>query len=174
MHSTDRTQRRAGLFARRNKTAVPPGREATIDRIVAVLTHKFGRVPSDREVASILAISVEGVSRLRVKQRGAESLSNVRILDFTAHNSGALVGFANVEFASGMQMYGVTILQGKDGRCALPPGRPQLDATGRARRKANGKVEYAPIIKFRSRDIQGQWSSQIIEELQRTCGSLLT
>lgn len=102
-------------------------------------------------------------------------MSDVRIIDFKPHTngSGPLVGFVDAEFASGLVLLGIVVLQGKNGLYALPPGRPQLDATGRARRKPNGKVDYAPVIKFRSKDINDKWSQQIIEALRQTHASML-
>jgi hypothetical protein len=50
--------------------AVPRGRSATIDRIIALLSEERGRIPSDAEIASTLAISINGVARLRASHCG--------------------------------------------------------------------------------------------------------
>lgn len=100
-------------------------------------------------------------------------MNDVRIIDFKPQANGSLVGFVDVEFASGLQLLGIVIMRGDDGLYALPPGRPKLDATGKPRRKPNGKVDYSTIIKFRSRDIANKWSKQIIEALQHMHGSML-
>jgi DNA-directed RNA polymerase specialized sigma subunit len=57
-------------FSFQRKQAVPRGRCATIDRLVEVLTAKLNRSPTDHEIASILAVSIESVTRLRASKRG--------------------------------------------------------------------------------------------------------
>jgi DNA-directed RNA polymerase specialized sigma subunit len=72
MHRTSYKPNRDS-FSFQRKTAVPRGREATINRIVEVLSGELGRVPTDREVAAILAISLEGVQRIRSSKKGGNA-----------------------------------------------------------------------------------------------------
>lgn len=100
---------------------------------------------------------------------------SVKVLEFKPINNDKVVGFADVEFTSGMQMLGIIIIRTKDGDlAALPPGKPQLDQSGSVRKKANGKSDYLAIIKFRSREIKDNWSNQIVKALRETHGGMLS
>jgi hypothetical protein len=100
---------------------------------------------------------------------------SARILDFKWQQNGQrLVDFADVEFTTGWALLGVVIVRDKDGGLvALPPGRPQIDQFGKTRRKANGKTEYAAIVKFRSKEVRENWSRQIVEALKASHGGML-
>lgn len=52
--------------------AVPKGRAATILRLIDTLAAKFGRPPTDTELAAMLATSEVHVARVRRKLEGAE------------------------------------------------------------------------------------------------------
>lgn len=97
---------------------------------------------------------------------------SVRILDFKLQRKGSLVGFADVEMQSGLQIFGITIFQGKDGLVAFPPGKPQIDTSGRVIRK-EGKTQYAAVIKFKSKEVKANWSRQIVAALEASHASEL-
>lgn len=79
-----------------------------------------------------------------------------------------LRGFAVLEMRSGLTLSDVAIHQ-KDGRCwASPPGRPKLDADGTAlRHPETGKIDYAAIISFASKQLRWRWSDEAIAAVRR-------
>ena len=100
---------------------------------------------------------------------------SAKILDFKPQQNGQLVGFADVEFATGWQLFGVVIIKGKDGDLvALPPGKPQIDSFGKVRLKPNGKTDYISIIKFKSQDVRRDWSKQIVAALKESYSGVLS
>jgi DNA-binding cell septation regulator SpoVG len=90
----------------------------------------------------------------------------VTIIDWRPKRQNSLLGFAKVEFASGMIVSDVTILTGNNGPWASPPSKPQVSRDGTVMKDASGKVRYSPVIEFRSKEIRDRFSAQIIDALR--------
>src|SRR5262249_24112161 len=91
---------------------------------------------------------------------------SARIVDWRPLRRNSLLGFAKVQFPSGLVISDITILNGERGPWALPPSKPQIDRDGNALKDQNGKVRYTPIIEFASREIRYRLSSGIIDALR--------
>jgi hypothetical protein len=77
-----------------------------------------------------------------------------------------LLGSASVAFPSGLVINDISILNGERGPWASPPGKPQLDRDGNVVRDQAGKVRYAAVVEFTSREVRTRWSASIIEALR--------
>jgi len=80
-------------------------------------------------------------------------------------NKGTLLGFATVEMPSGLVMYDVGVHRSGSNAWASPPGKPQLDRDKQPIVK-DGKLQYAKVVGFTSKDRRDRWSDAIIAELQ--------
>jgi DNA-binding cell septation regulator SpoVG len=92
-----------------------------------------------------------------------------RIIEWRALRRNSLLGFARVAFPSGMIISDITILSGERGPWASPPSKPQIDRDGVVIKDATtGKVRYAAIIEFTSREHRTRWSDAVVEALRAT------
>ena len=78
-----------------------------------------------------------------------------------------LRGFAKIILPSGMIMIDVAIHVQGNSAWAAPPSKPMLDRNGDTMRDG-GKVRYAPVIAFRSKELRDRFSAQVIEALRRS------
>jgi hypothetical protein len=90
----------------------------------------------------------------------------VRILDWTPRQSGALRGFLDAEFPSGLVFHecGVFELNGK--WWASPASKPQVGRDGVVLKEANGKAKYAPVVTFADKSRRDLWSNTVIAALR--------
>lgn len=77
-----------------------------------------------------------------------------------------LLGFAKVEFPSGLIINDVTILSGDRGPWAAPPSKVIAGRDGAIMKDDKGKVRYLPIIEFVSKEARNKWSDSVIEALR--------
>lgn len=78
----------------------------------------------------------------------------------------SLLGFAKVEFPSGLIVSDVTILTGERGPWASPPSKPMINRDGVVLKDDNGKIKYTPIIEFTSKEIRNRWSDAVIDAMR--------
>ena len=97
-----------------------------------------------------------------------------KILEWREVRRNALLGFAKIEFASGMIVSDVTILTGPKGHWASPPSKPMVGRDGAVMRDDDGKIRYSPIIEFVSKDVRNRWSESIIEAMRAAHPEVLT
>lgn len=93
-------------------------------------------------------------------------MADTKILDWRPMARNSLLGFAKVEFPSGMIVSDVTVLQGEKGPWASPPSKPMTGRDGAVKKGDDGKVRYTPIIEFTSKDIRNKWSEAVIAAMQ--------
>jgi hypothetical protein len=94
-------------------------------------------------------------------------MSATRIIEWRPLRRNSLLGFAKIELPSGMIIADVTILTGARGPWASPPAKPLIDRDGAVMKDATtGKVRYAPIIEFTSKEIRDRWSAAVIEAMR--------
>lgn len=89
-----------------------------------------------------------------------------KILAWVPVPRNTLLGFAKVEFPSGLIINDVTILAGARGPWAAPPNKVLTGRDGAIMRDENGKVRYWPIIEFRDKETRNAWSDSIIEAMR--------
>ena len=93
-------------------------------------------------------------------------MASLKILDWREMRRNSLLGFAKVEFPSGMIVSDVTVLQGEKGPWASPPSKPMIGRDGTVMKDDAGKVRYVPIIEFTSKDVRNRWSDSVIEAMR--------
>jgi hypothetical protein len=77
-----------------------------------------------------------------------------------------LRGFADVELPNGLQIDDIAA-HVRDGRAwASLPARPMLDQDGRHVIR-DGKPQYAPILRWRTRDLADRFSTAVVELVRR-------
>ncbi len=93
-------------------------------------------------------------------------MSEVRILEFVPVVRNSLRGFAKVEFPSGLIFHDVAI-HGRDGVWwASPASKLMIGRDAVPMRAADGKLQYIPIVTFKTRERRDLWSNAIIEALR--------
>ncbi len=89
-----------------------------------------------------------------------------KILEFRPLAKNSLIGFAKVEFPSGLIISDVTILTGERGPYAMPPSKPMVGRDGTVMKGDDGKVKYSPIIEFASKEIRTRWPDAVIAAMK--------
>jgi hypothetical protein len=74
-----------------------------------------------------------------------------------------LAGFADIELLNGLQIDDVAVHIRERRAWANLPARPMLDEAGQALRDDRGKVRYAPILRWRTRDLGDRFSAAVVE-----------
>jgi hypothetical protein len=90
-------------------------------------------------------------------------MNTTRILDWKPVRRNSLLGFAKVEFPSGLVIGDVTVLTSELGPWASPPSKPMISGEGVVMKDAGGKIRYVP---FKSKEIRSRWSSAVIEAMR--------
>lgn len=93
-------------------------------------------------------------------------MSTVRILDWTPRQSGALRGFLDAEFPSGLVFHEIGVFEQNGKWWAAPASKPQVGRDGMALKEANGKTKYAPVVTFADKGRRDLWSSVVIAALR--------
>jgi DNA-binding cell septation regulator SpoVG len=90
----------------------------------------------------------------------------MKVRDWKPVNKGNLVGWAEIEFPSGMVVHSIGVFTNAEGQLyAMPPSRPRLDRDGRQQER-EGKKQYEKLLSFTSREIGTQWSDIVLRTLQ--------
>jgi DNA-binding cell septation regulator SpoVG len=91
------------------------------------------------------------------------SRPTARLEKWTRHQSGSLEGFCCVQLASGLIVYDIRIMCGKEGSlwCAMPAQR-QVDRDGNPRSDANGKPIYSQIVEFRDKATADRFRDMVL------------
>lgn len=93
-------------------------------------------------------------------------MADIKILDWREMRRNTLLGFAKVEFPSGLIIADVTVFKGERGCWASPPSKPMFGRDGIVMKDDAGKLRYSIIIEFVSKDIRNRWSDSVIEALR--------
>ena len=97
----------------------------------------------------------------------AEMARTVVIKDFSPRVRASLRGFCSkVLLPSGMVLHDVAIYQDGQAAWASPPSKPMLDRNGVAMKDADGKIRYAPVVSFASRQACDEFSHAVIAALR--------
>jgi hypothetical protein len=87
----------------------------------------------------------------------------MRLLKWTPQRKGTLRGFADIELANGLRIFGCPVLMASNGRAwAGLPGRPQIDREDRLIRH-DGKAQYTKVLDWATRDVADRFSQAIVE-----------
>jgi hypothetical protein len=85
----------------------------------------------------------------------------LRLLEFRPIIKGALRGFATVDLPPGLIISDIGVFCGPNGTWANLPTRPVLDASGQHKLGANGRKEYAPVMRWRNKDLAHRFSDSL-------------
>ena len=92
-------------------------------------------------------------------------MSAVRI-HWTPRQSGALRGFAYVEFPSGLVFHECGVFEQGGKWWASPASKPQVGRDGTVLKEVNGKTKYAPVVTFADKARRDLWSNTLIAALR--------
>jgi hypothetical protein len=87
----------------------------------------------------------------------------MRLLDFRPVVKGALRGFARVELPPGLYIPDAMLFTSQGKSWAALPSKPVLDADGRQKRDADGKLQYVPAVQWKSRELQERFSAALVQ-----------
>ena len=87
----------------------------------------------------------------------------VRLLDFRPVVKGALRGFAQVELPPGLYIPDAMLFTSQHKSWAALPSKPVLDADGRQKRDADDKLQYAPAVQWKSRELQERFWAALVQ-----------
>jgi hypothetical protein len=90
------------------------------------------------------------------------------IEEFNEIRKNTLRGFAKVRLASGMILIDVSIHVSNGKAWAALPAKPMLDKEGRALRDPEGKIRYAPVVAFATREHRDRFSVLVVEAVRDT------
>jgi hypothetical protein len=90
-------------------------------------------------------------------------MSAAKILDWKPRVSGALRGFADVEFPSGMVFHECGVFEQNGKWWAAPASKPQVGRDGTV---PNGKTKYSQVISFADKARRDLWSKAVIAALR--------
>jgi hypothetical protein len=96
--------------------------------------------------------------------------SGIDLLEWRELRRNSLCGFATVRLQqTGLVIADVALHQSHGRMWAALPSKPMLDrTTGQALRDANtGRVRYAPILEWVSRDVANRFSEAVVAEIER-------
>ena len=93
----------------------------------------------------------------------------LKLDNFKPMNRATLRGFASITIEPiGLQIEDVHVHASEAGGLyALLPSKAQLRADGSVMRRDNGKVAYAPVLRFVNRDAQDRFSHGVVELIRR-------
>jgi hypothetical protein len=87
------------------------------------------------------------------------------IKSFVPVRRNSLRGFAEVQLPSGMIVADVAVHITEGRPWAAPPSKPMLDRNGIVMRDDKGKIKYAPIISFATKDLRDRFSREVINAM---------
>lgn len=96
----------------------------------------------------------------------------MKLLEWRAIGKGALIGRANIELPSGLQIADCGVFIKERARWAQMPAEPMRDAGGQPLKDDQGKTRYRSPVKWRSHDLQSRWSHALIELIEAEHGPL--
>jgi hypothetical protein len=86
----------------------------------------------------------------------------IRCIGFKPLARGSMLGFADLEMSSGLILRGCTYHESYGKHWCSPPGRPQLDADRKLMVDEGGKIVYAAVVDFASKDVRTRWSTEAV------------
>jgi hypothetical protein len=96
----------------------------------------------------------------------------LRLVEWRPVARNSLRGFATVELPNGLAIANVSVHLSHGKMWASLPARPQVERDGTVRRGADGKVAYAPILKWRDRNLADGFSAAVVAAVEMQYGRL--
>lgn len=85
-----------------------------------------------------------------------------RLLHWRPQSKNSLLGFARVQFSSGLVISEIAIHRAGSRVWAAPPARPMLDGHA-LMRDDRGKAKYQQLISFANHGVRSSWSRQVLK-----------
>lgn len=92
-------------------------------------------------------------------------MTQPRLLKWRAVAKNTLMGFADVQFSSGLIIHEIAVHQSGSRVWATPPSRPWLE-NDLLVRDERGRPRYQPIITFANHGVQASWSRQVLRAVR--------
>jgi hypothetical protein len=89
-----------------------------------------------------------------------------RLLDWRPLIKHTLLGFAKVQFSSGLIINDIAIHRTGNRVWASPPARPWIENDALKRDERN-KIKYQTLISFANHGVQASWSRQVLRALRK-------
>ncbi len=89
------------------------------------------------------------------------------LLEWKSMPRNSLRGFASVRLGASLIIKDVTVHASHGKRWAGLPGKPLIDAEGKAKRGQNGKPTYVPVMEWASKDAADRFSEAVIAAVER-------
>jgi hypothetical protein len=87
---------------------------------------------------------------------------------------GALIGFPVIELLGGLLVHDCPVFRAKDGSAwAAVSAKPVVDRDGRQKADINGKLQLAPMLEWRSREVGNRFSATLIALIEEACPGAL-
>lgn len=86
----------------------------------------------------------------------------MRCIEFREFRKNSLLGFAVVEFPSGLVMRDITLHEAGEKRWAAPPSRPHVDKGELVIDPKTNKPKYFPVIEFCDQKTRERWSNGVV------------
>src|SRR5215469_6179027 len=90
------------------------------------------------------------------------SRSTLQVLDVRRMRRNSLRGFASVKLPNGLVINDVVLGKTSGRRWALLPSKPMVDRNGEPIRDAEGKMRYAAILEWGSKELQQEFSRRVV------------
>lgn len=91
-------------------------------------------------------------------------MTRARLLEWRPLRKNTLLGFAKVQFTSGLIIGEIAVHQSGSRMWAAPPARPWLD-NNHLTLDERGRPLYQSIISFANHGVRSSWSRQVIRAL---------
>ena len=95
----------------------------------------------------------------------------IRCIKFTPLERGALRGFCDLAFDSGLVVHDCTLMESNGRRWVNLPGKPQLDREKNIMRGEDGKVVYAPVLSIPDRARRDAFTAQALAAVDAFIGA---
>ena len=95
-----------------------------------------------------------------------------RLLGWRPVSKNSLLGFAKVQFSSGLTIDEIAVHRAGSRVWASPPSRPWIE-NDIVMRDEYGKPRYQPLISFANHGVQASWSRQVLRAVRDAHPDLL-
>lgn len=94
-------------------------------------------------------------------------MPRAKLIDWRPMNKNSLLGFAKVQFSSGLIIAEIAVHRSGSRLWAQPPSRPWIENNALVIDE-RGKPKYTPLISFAHHGVQASWSRQVLRALRES------
>jgi hypothetical protein len=93
--------------------------------------------------------------------------ASIQLVEWVKRRQNTLVGFATVRMPSGIVFHDVSIHNKNSSWWASPASKPMVGRNGTIMRETGGRIKYAPIVSFHSKEVRDRFSHSVIAALRQ-------